>query len=281
MRVKVPVVPASFFGMVIGLAGLGTAWRWAHQVWGLPAVANRRLPLMGLLAAMLVVSACAPPQMMGALVEPENQIQAPLQPAKPMTPERTAWLKDRCAQLVAYFDRYGGTGRNEDSDGVRNHTRIGAAVDCERGQYDKGISAMEALLERKHYDVPPATTGLAQTPVPPLRPHGEARHTVYQQIFSWLDGQYSQGRMTIPLFAFDAFDQPTNPDPVQTQYGIFSQNSSFAPTGLKAGITLPPWTATPIDTIFGTPSNDVFVGQAPCPYRILHPRWREERDQVG
>jgi hypothetical protein len=38
MRIKVPVVPASFFGMVIGLAGLGTAWRWAHQVWGLPAV---------------------------------------------------------------------------------------------------------------------------------------------------------------------------------------------------------------------------------------------------
>jgi tellurite resistance protein len=38
MRIKVPVVPASFFGIVIGLAGLGTAWRWAHQVWGLPAV---------------------------------------------------------------------------------------------------------------------------------------------------------------------------------------------------------------------------------------------------
>jgi tellurite resistance protein len=24
--------------MVIGLAGLGAAWRWAHQVWGLPAI---------------------------------------------------------------------------------------------------------------------------------------------------------------------------------------------------------------------------------------------------
>ena len=136
-------------------------------------LANRRLPLMGLLAAMLLVSACTPPEMMVALVEPEDQIQAPLQP---MTPEETARLKDRCTQLVAYFDRYGGTGRSEDSDGVRNHTRIGAAIDCERGQYDKGISAMEALLKRKHYDVPPATTGLAQTPVPPLRPHGEARH---------------------------------------------------------------------------------------------------------
>jgi tellurite resistance protein len=43
MRVKVPVVPASFFGMVIGLAGLGAAWRWAHQVWGLPAVVGEAI----------------------------------------------------------------------------------------------------------------------------------------------------------------------------------------------------------------------------------------------
>jgi hypothetical protein len=43
MRIKVPVVPASFFGMVIGLAGLGTAWRWAHQVWGLPAVVGEAI----------------------------------------------------------------------------------------------------------------------------------------------------------------------------------------------------------------------------------------------
>ena len=43
MRVKVPVVPASFFGMVLGLAGLGAAWRWAHQVWGLPAVVGEAI----------------------------------------------------------------------------------------------------------------------------------------------------------------------------------------------------------------------------------------------
>ena len=43
MRIKVPIVPASFFGMVIGLAGLGTAWRWAHQVWGLPAVVGEAI----------------------------------------------------------------------------------------------------------------------------------------------------------------------------------------------------------------------------------------------
>src|SRR5258708_16703894 len=43
MRVNVPVVPASSFGMVIGLAGLGTAWRWAHQVWGLPAIVGEAI----------------------------------------------------------------------------------------------------------------------------------------------------------------------------------------------------------------------------------------------
>ncbi len=31
----------------------------------------------------------------------------------------------RCRQLVAYYDRYG-VGRNNNSDGRRNHTRIGA-----------------------------------------------------------------------------------------------------------------------------------------------------------
>ena len=36
-------MPALFFGMVIGLAGLDTAWRWAHQVWGLPAVVGEAI----------------------------------------------------------------------------------------------------------------------------------------------------------------------------------------------------------------------------------------------
>jgi tellurite resistance protein len=38
VRLIVPVVPASFFGMVLGLAGLGGAWRAAHRLWQLPAV---------------------------------------------------------------------------------------------------------------------------------------------------------------------------------------------------------------------------------------------------
>lgn len=39
-------VPAAFFGMVLGLAGLGAAWRTAHQVWGLPSVVGEGLMLL-------------------------------------------------------------------------------------------------------------------------------------------------------------------------------------------------------------------------------------------
>lgn len=60
----------------------------------------------------------------------------------------------RCAQLVAFYDRYG-VGRSGNSDGRRNHTRIGAELDCQRGDYQKGIATMEDLLRRKAFDVPP------------------------------------------------------------------------------------------------------------------------------
>jgi hypothetical protein len=33
---RIPVVPASALGVVLGLAGLGGAWRAAHQVWAYP-----------------------------------------------------------------------------------------------------------------------------------------------------------------------------------------------------------------------------------------------------
>jgi tellurite resistance protein len=32
-----PLIPASFFGIILGLAGLGAVWRGAHSLWGLPA----------------------------------------------------------------------------------------------------------------------------------------------------------------------------------------------------------------------------------------------------
>ena len=84
-------------------------------------------------------------------------------------------LKARCTQLTSFYDRYG-AGRSENSDGARNPARVAAGLDCDQGQYEKGISAMEALIRQKHLDVPP-TTGLAQQPVAPLRPHGELRRT--------------------------------------------------------------------------------------------------------
>ena len=72
-------------------------------------------------------------------------------------------LKARCEQLISIYDRYGAS-RSENSDGARNHTRIGAGVDCEQGRYAEGVAAMETLMKRKHFDLPPPTTGVAQTP---------------------------------------------------------------------------------------------------------------------
>jgi hypothetical protein len=59
----------------------------------------------------------------------------------------------RCTQLVAFFDYYG-AGRGENSDGPRNHTRIGATIDCQRGQVLAGKRTMEALLTRKAFELP-------------------------------------------------------------------------------------------------------------------------------
>ena len=70
----------------------------------------------------------------------------------------------RCAQLVAYYDRYG-VGRSNNSDGRRNHTRLGAEFDCRRGDFQKGIAIMEDLLRNKAFAVPPSA--LPET-VPPL-----------------------------------------------------------------------------------------------------------------
>ncbi|BDG74343.1 dicarboxylate transporter/tellurite-resistance protein TehA [Roseomonas fluvialis] len=41
-----PLVPASFFGMVLGLVGLGTGWRIATRLWGLPAIVGEAILLL-------------------------------------------------------------------------------------------------------------------------------------------------------------------------------------------------------------------------------------------
>ena len=47
---RFPVVPAAFFGMVLGLAGLGGSWRAAHLAWGLPAAIGEAIMLLAALA---------------------------------------------------------------------------------------------------------------------------------------------------------------------------------------------------------------------------------------
>ncbi len=42
-----PLVPASFFGMVLGLVGLGNAWRAAARVWGAPPLVGELVMLAG------------------------------------------------------------------------------------------------------------------------------------------------------------------------------------------------------------------------------------------
>src|SRR5262249_13747653 len=52
---------------------------------------------------------------------------------------------------------------------------------------------------------------------------------VYKQIPTWLNGKYKSGHKPVPLFAFDAFDQPHPPNdaPFEPKFGIFGQNGAF------------------------------------------------------
>ena len=76
--------------------------------------------------------------------------------ATPASAQTNSALKARCDQLINYYERYGAS-RGENSDGARTMADIGARLDCEKGRYEQGVAAMEDLLRRKHFDVPPAT----------------------------------------------------------------------------------------------------------------------------
>ncbi|MGZ5908763.1 MAG: hypothetical protein ACXWLB_02740 [Reyranella sp.] len=113
---------------------------------------NHWRPLACVVVAMLAVGTVVPAS---AQTPTTAYLDAPpAQPsAKPMSPARMAWMKGRCSQLVAFFDYYG-VSRGENSDGPRNHTRIGAVIECERTHFRTGVKTMEALLKRKAFDVP-------------------------------------------------------------------------------------------------------------------------------
>lgn len=56
LQARLPIVPASFFGLVLGLVGLGNSWRAAHAIWGLPSAVGEGLMLAGgIVWAILVV----------------------------------------------------------------------------------------------------------------------------------------------------------------------------------------------------------------------------------
>jgi tellurite resistance protein len=54
---QIPIaVPASYFGIVLGLAGLGGAWRHAALVWGLPSLPGEVLMLIAAIIWLLVLA---------------------------------------------------------------------------------------------------------------------------------------------------------------------------------------------------------------------------------
>jgi hypothetical protein len=55
-RFKPPIVPAALFGIVLGLAGLGNAWRAAHEIWHMPALIGEALMALATMVwALLLV----------------------------------------------------------------------------------------------------------------------------------------------------------------------------------------------------------------------------------
>jgi len=56
LRTWLPIVPASHFGIVLGLSGLGAAWRVAHRVWPLPALVGELWMLLAALAWLVILT---------------------------------------------------------------------------------------------------------------------------------------------------------------------------------------------------------------------------------
>jgi hypothetical protein len=63
--------------------------------------------------------------------------------------------KTRCSQLIALWLRHGGS--KSEGAGGGDVARKNAEVDCAAGRYGSGIRAMEELLRRNGYTVPPFT----------------------------------------------------------------------------------------------------------------------------
>lgn len=73
-----PVIPASFFGIVLGMAGLGGAWRLAARVWGLPALVGEILmAIAAVVWAVLLILYAA--KWISARAEAQSELEHPVQ----------------------------------------------------------------------------------------------------------------------------------------------------------------------------------------------------------
>jgi len=75
----------------------------------------------------------------------------------------------RCQQLFGLWSRHNTDGYARPLD-----ARMGME-DCQKGNYASGVATLKRALERAQIAVPPADTGVAQTPAAPLKPRGEKR----------------------------------------------------------------------------------------------------------
>lgn len=67
MSMKLPIIPSSFFGIVLGLGGLGNVWRQAHLVWDLPpivgeAIVGVAVAVWAVLMVLYLLKSIAAPQ---------------------------------------------------------------------------------------------------------------------------------------------------------------------------------------------------------------------------
>ena len=74
-------------------------------------------------------------------------------------PAADAAAKKRCNELIAFYDRWATTKTPDHSDGARNHNRMSAEFDCQRGNYEAGIAKIEAQIRNRVGMEPPVDVG--------------------------------------------------------------------------------------------------------------------------
>lgn len=144
------------------------------------------------------------------------------------------------------------------------------------GATSTDFTPVEQYFERIQGEVPAGLevfigeTGYSTTAIPGNPTTGAQNQAdVYKQIFAWLDGmdgQQGNGGPMVPMFPFVAFDRPSAGG-IEVGYGIFGENGSSQPTGLKPDLVgvVPGWTDDPItptvldgDALLGTENKDIF-----------------------